>query len=115
MAEVTYVQGDEMAGMRQLWVGKMHGLPSDEAVQHFGRAAAQDYQQWAASPAYAAWVKQQPPAPRFGFSQDCRVFIQQPLPAGITSCTQGPGPADGPAITVRLANGQILNFDIPSF
>lgn len=115
VAEVIYRASDDVTGMRQLWVGKMSGLPSDERMRQLVRALADDFNQWTKTPAAQQWFKQaavtQGPR-RFGFDVPCAVFSRQRLPVGVLSCRQGPGPADGPTIMVNLADGRSFSAGV---
>lgn len=109
LAEVIYRDGDEMTGMRQLWVGKMSGLPSDERMQRLVQALVNDYARWDKTPAAQQWFKKAAATQGqryFGYTVPCAVFSKQRLPVGVLNCVEGPGPADGPTIMVNLADGR---------
>lgn len=116
VAELLYVQGNKMTGMRQLWVGQMSGLPSDKQLGRLGRALARDYNRWKKSPAAEQWYKQAAATqghPGYGYVVPCAVFSKQRLPAGVLSCVQGPGPADGPTLMLGLAGGRTFTVSVP--
>lgn len=113
VAEVSYPTTTEPdSPLRQLWVGHMKGIASDLQLWLFRRAVVKSYIRWTESAAYGAWAKTQPPAPQFGYTQDCSLFYKAAYPAGVKRCIQGSGPADGPTVTVELVDGRILLMDV---
>ncbi len=116
VAEVSYLSNpaDELS-WQQTRVGQMHGIASDAELNRYGHTVAQEYKTWTEGGDYAAWVKAQPVSrvPSFGFAQECRVFSKLTLPAGIKTCIQGPGAADGPTIMLTLNDGSTRSYAVP--
>lgn len=79
--------------------------------ENYGQAVAREYRTWVRSDGYKAWVSTQPPAPRFGYTMPCATFSKLPMPKTVKSCIQGPGPADGPTITLELVDGHMVQVD----
>lgn len=86
---------------------------SEAELNAYGHAVAREYKAWVGTPNYTAWLATQPQTGpiRFGFTMECSAFSKLNIPAKVKSCIQGPGPADGPTITLQLTDGRTLMFD----
>lgn len=112
---ITHDPVKHLGAVSRLWVGKMSGLPSDEQAERLTNALADDYYRWAKTPAAKDWFKQAAKAQGtryFGYTVPCAVFSRQRLPVGVLNCVEGPGPGDGPTVTINLANGHTYDVGV---
>lgn len=86
-------------------------IASEQELERYVSTLVKDFQRWLKTPEYAAWLKNQHSESArsgFGLSVNCAVFSHSPLPAGIKSCIQGPGPSDSPTIRLELVDGRVI-------
>ena len=115
-AEIVYqVAGNPLNNWRRMWVGEMRGLPSDAQAKAPAKALAAEEKAWVKSPAGKSWFAAQDKKRSlalYGYRLNCTVFSKKALPAGVAACFEGPGSADGPTLTLRLADGRTFSADV---